>query len=75
MSDKDFLEWRKNTNYLIETLKKDYVATEEYLNTTAILELTKLQYQLTVARLHLLQCLIQTMELQVYYVAEAPSVF
>ena len=74
MSDKDFLEWRNRTNTLINLLKDDYVKTSDYLNDLAVIEMTKLQYQLLVARAHQLQCLIQTLELQIYYIADTPSV-
>lgn len=74
MSDKDFLEWKNRTNNLINLLKDDYVKTTEYLNDLAVIEMTKLQYQLLVARAHQLQCLIQTLELQIYYIADTPSV-
>lgn len=74
MSDKDFLEWKNRTNTLINLLKDDYVKTTEYLNDLAVIEMTKLQYQLLVARAHQLQCLIQTLELQIYYIADTPSV-
>lgn len=74
MSDKDFLEWKNRTNTLINSLKDDYVKTSEYLNDLAVIEMTKLQYQLLVARAHQLQCLIQTLELQIYYIADTPSV-
>lgn len=74
MSDKDFLEWKNRTNTLINLLKDDYVKTSDYLNDLAVIEMTKLQYQLLVARAHQLQCLIQTLELQIYYIADTPSV-
>lgn len=74
MSDKDFLEWKNRTNTLINLLKDDYVKTSDYLNDLAVIEMTKLQYQLLVARAHQLQCLIQTLELQIYYISDTPSV-